>query len=65
MKLDEKKQLLIIAAFCGLVFCGEFVVGWGLKSDNDAIDAQLVALDTRKAAAEAKIATISEMKEAV
>ncbi len=51
MKLDEKKQLLIIAAFCGLVFCGEFVVGWGLKSDNDAIDAQLVALDTRKAAA--------------
>ena len=63
MNFDEKKQLLIIAAFCGLVFCGEFVVGWGLKSDNDAIDAQLVELDSREAAAEAKIATISEMKE--
>ncbi|MDE0960528.1 MAG: type 4a pilus biogenesis protein PilO [Planctomycetota bacterium] len=63
MKLDEKKQLLIIAAFCGLVFCGEFVIGWGLKSDNDALDAQLVKLDTRKASAEAKIVTIPEMKE--
>ena len=34
MNLDEKKQLIILAAVCGVFFCIEVVVGWNLSSKN-------------------------------
>jgi Tfp pilus assembly protein PilO len=63
MKFDEKKQLLIVAAFCGLIFCGEFAIGWGLKTDNNVISQVLSDLDSREASAQEKIARIPQMKD--
>ncbi|MEE2890431.1 MAG: hypothetical protein VX404_08300 [Planctomycetota bacterium] len=63
MNFDEKKQLLIVAALCGLVFCGEFAIGWGLSSDNSKINTELFQLDSRQASAQEKIARIPEMQE--
>ena len=62
MKFDEKKQLLIVTALCGLVFCGEFAIGWGLSKDNSEISESLFQLDQRQASAQDKIARIPEMQ---
>lgn len=62
MNFDEKKQLLIVAALCGLVFCGEFAIGWGLSKENSKIHENLVSLDQRQASAQEKIARIPEMQ---
>ena len=62
MKFDEKKQLLIVTALCGLVFCGEFAIGWCLSKDNSEISESLFQLDQRQASAQDKIARIPEMQ---
>ncbi|MGE4618733.1 MAG: hypothetical protein AAEJ04_02875 [Planctomycetota bacterium] len=63
MNFDEKKQLLIVAALCGLIFCGEFAIGWGLSSENAEIKQSLFQLETRQASAQDKINRIPEMTE--
>ncbi len=63
MNFDEKKQLLIVAVFCGFLFVGELTIGWTLKSENDEIAGRLSALEARKASAQAKIRTIPMMQD--
>ncbi|MGE4601994.1 MAG: hypothetical protein AAEJ65_03730 [Planctomycetota bacterium] len=62
MKFDEKKQLLIVAALCGLVFCGEFAIGWGLSTENSKINGLIFQLDSRQVSAQEKIARIPQMQ---
>jgi len=63
MNFDEKKQLLIVTALCGLVFCGEFAIGWGLSRENSEIRENLFNLEARQASAQEKIERIPEMQE--
>ena len=51
MNMDEKKQLIVLAAICGVFFCIEMVVGWNLSSKNSETRSALEQLEAREASA--------------
>lgn len=51
MNMDEKKQLFILAAICGVFFCLEMVVGWNLSSKNSETRKTLEVLEAKEASA--------------
>ncbi|MGB1661566.1 MAG: hypothetical protein ACPHP7_07365 [Planctomycetota bacterium] len=51
MNMDEKKQLIVLAAICGVFFCIEMVVGWNLSSKNSETRSTLEQLEAREASA--------------
>jgi Tfp pilus assembly protein PilO len=62
MNLDEKKQLIILAAVCGVFFCIEVVVGWNLSSKNSETRLVLEQLEAREASALVKKDRIPDLE---